>query len=88
VALRRSGDPALLARWIRWMRSREADVDESIVHRTRLLVPAQHRDGDAPPLDALVASVRELGQLTGVATPFTDALLGLARVHAQVHGLY
>ncbi len=39
-------------------------------------------------LDALVAVVRELGVLTGVATPFTDALLGLARLHARVHGLY
>ena len=39
-------------------------------------------------LDALVAVVRELGQITGVATPFTDALLGLARVHARVHDLY
>jgi 2-dehydropantoate 2-reductase len=39
-------------------------------------------------LDALVAAVRELGQLTGVATPFTDALLGLARLQAQVRGLY
>ncbi|MDQ3059210.1 MAG: 2-dehydropantoate 2-reductase [Pseudomonadota bacterium] len=39
-------------------------------------------------LDALVASVRELGQLTGVATPFTDALLGLARLQARVRGLY
>ena len=39
-------------------------------------------------LDALVTVVRELGQKTGVPTPFTDALLGLARVHAQVRGLY
>jgi 2-dehydropantoate 2-reductase len=39
-------------------------------------------------LDALVASVRELGQLTGVATPFTDALLGLSRLHARGLGLY
>ncbi|HEY0885494.1 MAG TPA: 2-dehydropantoate 2-reductase [Ramlibacter sp.] len=39
-------------------------------------------------LDALVAVVRELGVLTGVATPFTDALLGLARLHARVRGLY
>src|SRR5512140_70731 len=39
-------------------------------------------------LDALVTVVRELGELTGVATPFTDALLGLARLHARVHGLY
>jgi 2-dehydropantoate 2-reductase len=39
-------------------------------------------------LDALVTVVKELGELTGVATPFTDALLGLARLHARVHGLY
>lgn len=44
--------------------------------------------GRAVELDALVASVRELGQLTGVATPFTDALLGLARLHARRLGLY
>ena len=44
--------------------------------------------GRAVELDALVAAVRELGMLTGVATPFTDALLGLARLHARVHGLY
>jgi len=39
-------------------------------------------------LDALVGAVRELGALSGVATPCTDALLGLARLHAQVRGLY
>jgi len=39
-------------------------------------------------LDALVSAVRELGQLTGVATPFTDALLGLSRLQAQTLGLY
>ena len=39
-------------------------------------------------LDALVASVRELGQLVAVPTPFTDALLGLARLHARGLGLY
>jgi 2-dehydropantoate 2-reductase len=39
-------------------------------------------------LDALVTVVRELGQLTAVPTPFTDALLGLARLHAQVKKLY
>jgi 2-dehydropantoate 2-reductase len=39
-------------------------------------------------LDALVSSVRELGQLIGVATPFTDALLGLSRLQAQTLGLY
>lgn len=39
-------------------------------------------------LDALVTAVRELGQLTGVPTPFTDALLGLSRLQAQTLGLY
>jgi 2-dehydropantoate 2-reductase len=44
--------------------------------------------GRSVELDALVASVRELGQLTGVPTPEIDTLLGLARLHARVHGLY
>jgi 2-dehydropantoate 2-reductase len=44
--------------------------------------------GKSVELDAIVTVVRELGQLTGVPTPFTDALLGLARLHARVHGLY
>jgi 2-dehydropantoate 2-reductase len=39
-------------------------------------------------LDALVSAVRELGQLTQVDTPMTDALLGLSRLHAQGLGLY
>ena len=39
-------------------------------------------------LDALVGVVRELGALTGVPTPSTDVLLGLARLHARVRGLY
>ncbi len=44
--------------------------------------------GRSVELDALVGAVWELGQLTGVPTPFTDALLGLSRLHAQVRGLY
>jgi 2-dehydropantoate 2-reductase len=39
-------------------------------------------------IDALVTVVREMGAMTGVPTPFTDALLGLSRLHARVHGLY
>jgi 2-dehydropantoate 2-reductase len=39
-------------------------------------------------LNALVGAVRELGQLTGIPTPFTDALFGLARLQAGVLGLY
>jgi len=44
--------------------------------------------GRAVELDALVGAVRELGQLTKVPAPFTDALLGLARVQARQLGLY
>ena len=39
-------------------------------------------------IDALVTVVKEMGEMTGVPTPFTDALLGLARLHARVRGLY
>ena len=44
--------------------------------------------GKAVELDALVTAVKELGTLTQVATPYTDALLGLARLQARVRGLY
>jgi 2-dehydropantoate 2-reductase len=44
--------------------------------------------GKAVELDALVGAVQELGRLTQVATPYTNALFGLARLHARVHGLY
>ncbi len=44
--------------------------------------------GRAVELDALVTVVRELGQITGVATPNTDILLGISRLHARVRGLY
>ena len=44
--------------------------------------------GRAVELDALVASVREIGQHLGMATPNIDTLLGLARLHARVRGLY
>jgi 2-dehydropantoate 2-reductase len=39
-------------------------------------------------LDALVTAVQELGQLTKINTPWIDTLLGLARLQAQVKGLY
>lgn len=39
-------------------------------------------------LDAMVGAVHELGQITKVPTPFTDALMGLARLQAQELGLY
>jgi 2-dehydropantoate 2-reductase len=44
--------------------------------------------GRAIELDALVAVVREIAQRLGIATPNIDALLGLTRLFARVHGLY
>ena len=44
--------------------------------------------GKAVELDALVTAVKELGTLTKVPAPYTDALLGLARLHAQARNLY
>jgi 2-dehydropantoate 2-reductase len=38
-------------------------------------------------LNSLVASVREIGQHLGLATPHTDAMLGLTRLMAQTRGL-
>jgi 2-dehydropantoate 2-reductase len=39
-------------------------------------------------LDALVASVVEIGAACGIPTPDIETLLGLARLHARVRGLY
>ena len=44
--------------------------------------------GRAVELDALVTVVREIAQRVGLPTPFIDALLGLARLHGRVRGLY
>jgi 2-dehydropantoate 2-reductase len=44
--------------------------------------------GRAVELDALVSAVREIGHRCQIPTPFTDALLGLSRVHARQHQLY
>ena len=49
--------------------------------RTSMLQDVQA--GKPVELDALVGAVRELGQMTGVQTPFTDALMGLTRVFVQ-----
>ena len=39
-------------------------------------------------IDAIVGVTRELGARVGVPTPTIDALFGLARLFARVHGLY
>ena len=44
--------------------------------------------GRSVELDALVSAVQEIGQHVGIDTPTINTLLGLARLHAQVRGLY
>ena len=44
--------------------------------------------GRAIELDALVTVVREMAQRLDIATPNIDALLGLTRLFARMHGLY
>jgi len=39
-------------------------------------------------LDAIVTAVHEIGRRLDVPTPNIDALLGLTRLFARVHGLY
>ena len=54
--------------------------------RTSMLNDAEA--GKPLELDALVASVIEIGAQVGVATPNIDALFGLARLQARVRGSY
>ena len=69
------------------------DVDRRIdggaavgAHRTSML---QDLDQGRPmEIDALVASVQELGRVTGTPTPIIDTVLGLVQLRAKVAGLY
>ncbi|MEL6794125.1 MAG: 2-dehydropantoate 2-reductase [Pseudomonadota bacterium] len=69
------------------------DVDRRIdggaavgAHRTYML---QDLDAGRPmEIDALVASVQELGRLTETPTPTIDTVLGLVRLRARSAGLY
>jgi 2-dehydropantoate 2-reductase len=54
--------------------------------KTSMLQDAQA--GRPLELDALLGAVREIGQHLLLATPHTDALLGLTRLMAQERGLY
>ncbi len=44
--------------------------------------------GRAVEIDVLLSAPREIGAALGLSTPYMDALLGLARLQAQVRGLY
>lgn len=69
------------------------DVDRRIAggaavgaHRTSML---QDLDQGRPmEIDALVASVQELGRVTNLPTPTIDTVLGLVRLRARTAGLY
>lgn len=54
--------------------------------RTSMLEDALH--GRPIELDAILVAVKEIGERVGVATPNIDALLGIARLTAQLRGLY
>ncbi len=69
------------------------DVDRRIdggaavgAHRTSMLQDLEA--GRPMEIDALVASVAELGRLTGTPTPSIDAVLALVRLRARTAGLY
>ncbi|QYK40867.1 MAG: 2-dehydropantoate 2-reductase [Paracoccaceae bacterium] len=69
------------------------DVDRRIdggaavgAHRTSMLQDLTA--GRPMEIDALVASVAELGRLTGTPTPAIDTVLALVRLRARVAGLY
>jgi 2-dehydropantoate 2-reductase len=54
--------------------------------RTSMLQDAEA--GRPLELDAMLSAVREIALATGTAIPFTEGLLGLARLNARVRGLY
>lgn len=69
------------------------DVDKRIAgarevgdHKTSMLQDLEL--GRPMEIDALVASVQELGRIVGVATPTIDIVLGLVRQRARLAGCY
>ena len=55
-------------------------------HKTSMLQDLER--GRPMEIDALVAVVQEMGQLTGIATPTIDTVLALVRQRAKVAGLH
>lgn len=55
-------------------------------HKTSMLQDLER--GRPMEIDALVAAVAELGQLTGVETPTLDTVLGLVKQRARIAGCY
>jgi 2-dehydropantoate 2-reductase len=67
-------------------RDRNAVTRRLGVMRTSMLQDAEA--GRPLELDALLTTVREIGEAVGEPTPNIDALLGLTRLNARVRGLY
>ncbi len=66
-------------------------LDDPLVNRFCLAVMAEAAAIGARigcPLDAILAAVREIGELVGTATRSIDTLLGVTRLRARVDGLY
>ena len=62
-----------------------------VTHKLGAFKTSMLQDGEASrpiELDGLVTVVHEIAQRVGVAVPNIAALLGLARLHGRVHGLY
>jgi 2-dehydropantoate 2-reductase len=69
------------------MMKRRLEAAGSVVgHKMPMLQDLER--GRSLEIDALVTAVQELGQLTGVATPITDAGLGLVKERGRRAGLY
>lgn len=63
----------------------------ALTHQLETFKTSMRQDveaGKAVGLAARVTSMKQLRTLTQVPTPCSDALLGLARLQAQVHGFY
>ena len=85
------GEAAAVGQRIGCAISQSAEDRHAITRRLGAFKTSMLQDvqaGRPTELDALVTVVREIGLRVGVATPSIDALLGLARVHARMHGLY
>jgi 2-dehydropantoate 2-reductase len=71
--------------------NQEPEDRHEITRKLGAFKPSMLQDveaGKSIELDALVTVVAELGVMTGVATPNTNILLGLSRLHAKTRRLY
>ena len=69
------------------------DIDKRIAgaaavgaHRTSMLQDLEF--GRPMEIDALLLAVREMGEITGVATPTIDVVLALVKQRARMAGCY